>query len=203
MDIGLLLRRWIDVLAATYFAQRETWRARRALVVSSQGGQFIIRKALADEDGTVRLQQPDSRSAGAVLATVAAGERLPAEVLHAAQRGVVLLQLPVENVALRRLSVPAQARDFVAGIVHNQIERLSPWQPDEAIYGFETAIDAQDAGTLEVRVLIDGSAGQAHFGVMYSFSKLKAIELENIRSLANTAALKRTNKQPGKYVPIF
>ena len=158
MDIGLLLRRWIDVLAATYFAQRETWRARRALVVSSQSGQFIIRKALADEDGAVRLQQPEGAGAGAVLATVAAGERLPAEVLHAAQRGVVLLELPAENVALRRLSVPAQARDFVAGIVRNQIERLSPWQPDEAIYGFDAAIDAQDAGTLEVCVLIAARA---------------------------------------------
>jgi general secretion pathway protein L len=145
-------------LATTYFAQRETWRARRALVVSSESGQFIIRKAPADEDGAVRLEQPDARGGDAVLAALAAGERVSAEVLHAAQRGIVILQLPAENVALRRLSVPAQARDFVAGIVRNQIERLSPWQPDEAIYGFDTAIDAQDAGTLEVCVLIAARA---------------------------------------------
>jgi general secretion pathway protein L len=54
--------------------------------------------------------------------------------------------------------VPAQARDFVAGIVRNQIERLSPWQPEEAIYGFDTAIDAQDPATLEVRVLVAARA---------------------------------------------
>ena len=154
MDIGLLWRRWIDVLGATYFAQREAWRAKRALLVSANGGRFVIRKALADGDGAVRLKQSDAQGAGAVLATAAAGERVPAEVLHAAQRGMVLLQLPAENVALRRLSVPAQARDVVAGIVHNQIERLSPWQPHEAVYGFDTATDAQDAGTLEVCVLI-------------------------------------------------
>jgi general secretion pathway protein L len=93
-----------------------------------------------------------------VLAVVAAGERVSAEVLHAAQRGIVILQFPAESVALRRLSVPAQARDFVAGIVRNQIDRLSPWQPNDAIYGFDTAIDAQDAATLEVCVLIAARA---------------------------------------------
>jgi V-type H+-transporting ATPase subunit d len=70
-----------------------------------------------------------------------------------------------------------------------------------AVEGQSTLSDALKS--VEVRVLIDGCAGQAHFGVLYSFSKLKAIELENIRSLANTAALKRSNKQPGKYVPLF
>lgn len=70
-----------------------------------------------------------------------------------------------------------------------------------AVEGQSTLSDALK--TVEVRTLIDGAAGQAHFGVIYSFSKLKAIELENIRSLANTAALKRSNKQPGKYVPLF
>ncbi len=157
MDIGLLVRRWLDVLAASYFAQRETLRARRALLVRSENGQFIIRKALADEAAAVRRGQSYARG-GAVLAVIAAGERISAEALHAAQRGIVILQFPAENVALRRLSVPAQARDFVAGIVHNQIERLSPWQPDKAIYAFDTAIDAQDAAMLDVCVLIAARA---------------------------------------------
>lgn len=149
MDIGLLLRRWIDVLVANYFQQREAWRARRALLVSCERGQFVIRTAPPDRADAVQA---------APLASVAPGERVPAAVLQAAQRGIVILQLPAESVAVRRLSVPAQARDFVAGIVSNQIERLSPWQADQAVYGFATAIDAADAVTLEVRVLIAARA---------------------------------------------
>eukprot|EP00461_Guttulinopsis_vulgaris_P001212 UN01212 len=71
----------------------------------------------------------------------------------------------------------------------------------QAVEGTTTLSDALKA--IEVNTLIAGCAGQAHLGTIYSFSKLKAIELENIRSLANSAALRRSNKAPGKFVPIF
>lgn len=71
----------------------------------------------------------------------------------------------------------------------------------QAVEGVTTLSDALKQ--VEVKVLIDGCAGQGHFGVIYSYSKLKAIELENIRSLANAAAIKRSNKQPGKFVSIL
>jgi general secretion pathway protein L len=158
MNIGLLLRRWIDVLGATYFAQREVWRARRALVVSCENGQFVIRKAPADQGGVARPEQWNAQERSPVLAVLAAGERASAEILQAARRGIIILEFPSENVAVRRLSVPVQARDVVAGIVHNQIERLSPWQSDGAIYGFDTAVNSEDAVTLDVRVLIAARA---------------------------------------------
>jgi general secretion pathway protein L len=153
-NIGLLLRRWIDVLGATYFAQREIWRARRALLVSRENGQFVIRKAPADDEGIVRPERLNVREEGQTLAVLAVGERVSAEVLEAARRGIVILEFSIENVAIRRLSVPVQARDVVAGIVRNQIERLSPWQSDGAVYGFDTAVASEDAATLDVRVLI-------------------------------------------------
>lgn len=154
MDIGLLLRRWIDVLGATYFAQREILRARRALVVSRENGQFIIQNPPADEGGILRPEQSSARGGNPVLGVVAAGERVSAEVLQAARRGIVVLEFPIEDVAVRRLSVPTQARDVVAGIVRNQIDRLSPWQSDGAIYGFDMAVESENAAMLDVRVLI-------------------------------------------------
>jgi general secretion pathway protein L len=65
-----------------------------------------------------------------------------------------MLEFPIGNVAVRRLSVPVQARDVVAGIVRNQIDRLSPWQCDGAIYGFDMTVDSENAAMLDVRVLI-------------------------------------------------
>jgi general secretion pathway protein L len=147
MDIGPLLRRWIDVLAAAYFAQRDAWRARRSLIVTSQNGAFVIRKALAKSDGgNLAEQEP--------LATVGAGASVPVEVSRLARNGFVTLELPSENIAVRRISVPIQARDFVGGIVRNQIERLSPWPADQAAFGFDAETEPKDPATLEVRVLI-------------------------------------------------
>lgn len=158
MNIRLLLQRWIDVLGAMYFAQREIWRARRALVVSCENGQFVIRKAPPEEDGAVRPEQWNGREQSPVPAVLAAGELVSADILQAARKGTVILELPTENIAVRRLSVPIQARDVVAGIVRNQIERLSPWQSDKAIYGFDTAVDSEDAVALDVRILIAARA---------------------------------------------
>jgi len=154
ISIRLLLQRWIDVLGAMYFAQREIWRARAALVVSCENDQLVIRQALPDKDGTVLSEPRNAREQGPVLTVLAAGERASADVLQAARKSIVILEFPAENVAVRRLSVPVQARDVVAGIVSNQIERLSPWQSDKAIYGFDTAVAYEDAVTLDVRILI-------------------------------------------------
>lgn len=154
MNIRLLMLRWIDVLGAMYVVQHEIWRARRTLAVRCENGQFVIRKAPPDEDDTVLADQCNVREKGPVLTVVAAGERVSGKVLQAARKGIVVLEFPIENVAVRRLSVPVQARDVVAGIVRNQIERLSPWQSDKAIYGFDAAVDSEDAVTLDVRILI-------------------------------------------------
>jgi general secretion pathway protein L len=154
MDIGTLLRRWIDVLAGTYFAQREAWRARRSLLVTCQDGTFVIRKASAHSGRSTHAEQSKSPA----LAVVGAGDRVPAEVWRLARSGFVTLELPVANIAVRRIAVPVQARDFVSGIVRNQIERLSPWRSDQASFGFDAEIDATDPATLEVRVLIASRA---------------------------------------------
>jgi general secretion pathway protein L len=158
MNIGLLLRKWLDLLGATYFAQREIWRARRALIVSCENGQFVIRSAPADKGGVVRPEQWIAGERSPVLAVLAAGERASGEVVQAARTGIVILEYPIDNVAVRRLSVPVQARDVVAGIIRNQIERLSPWQSDAAIYGLDTAVDSENALALDVRVLIAARA---------------------------------------------
>ena len=159
MQIDTLLRRWIDVLAATYFAWRDAWRAQRTLVITCENDRFVLRKAPPDNGGTIRQGAPDEQEERQpVLAVLTAGERASDEISRSAHRGIVVLEIPSENVVVRRITVPVQAREFVAGIIRNQIDRLSPWHSDQAIYGFEADVDAEDSATLDVRVLIASRA---------------------------------------------
>jgi general secretion pathway protein L len=79
---------------------------------------------------------------------------VPGKVARAARHGLVMHELPFDTVVTRRISVPAQARDLLSGIVRNQIERLSPWHAEQAVYGFEADASTVEAATLDVRVLI-------------------------------------------------
>jgi general secretion pathway protein L len=159
MHIDTLLQRWIDVLAATYFAWRDAWRAQRTLVITCENDRFVLCKAPPDNGGTIRQEAPhEQEEHHPVLAVLTAGERASDEISRAAHRGIVVLEIPSENVVVRRIAVPVQAREFVAGIIRNQIDRLSPWHSDQAVYGFETDVDAEDPATLDVCVLIASRA---------------------------------------------
>jgi general secretion pathway protein L len=158
-QIDTLLRRWIEVLAATYFAWRDAWRAQRTLVISRENDRFVLRRAPPDNARAIRPEAPQEQEEECpVLAVLTAGEPASDEITRAAHRGIVVLKIPTENVVVRRIAVPVQAREFVAGIIRNQIDRLSPWHSDQAIYGFETDVDAEDPATLDVRVLIASRA---------------------------------------------
>src|SRR5262245_40811337 len=104
MQIVAILQHWLDVLASVLFACREAWRARRALIVSRSAGEFVIRKAEPQRDAIVRPQQ---RNPDTVLATVAAGTEAPAHVLRSARNGFVVYELGADDVAVRRLNIPA------------------------------------------------------------------------------------------------
>ncbi|MGP0094472.1 MAG: PilN domain-containing protein [Xanthobacteraceae bacterium] len=140
MRVGVVLRQGLETLAAMLFAWREARLSRRALTVISEGACVIIRQPRrAGEQAVARFPQ---------------GARVSADVKEAAQNGLVILELAAEDVVLRRISVPAQARDFLSGIVRNQIERLSPWQADQAVYGFNAPASVDDGATLDIPVFM-------------------------------------------------
>jgi general secretion pathway protein L len=89
---------------------------------------------------------------------LAAGTRAPDDVVRAAQNGFVVLELSTDKIVVRRISVPAQAREFLPGIVRNQVERLSPWPVDQTVYGFDAAVSQEDSAALDVRVFISSRA---------------------------------------------
>jgi general secretion pathway protein L len=136
MRIDAVWKSWIAVLAGLVIAVHETWRARRALYMALEDKRLVVRDA--------------ARGGGGAAASHAA---LPAE-LAAARRHFITLELPADEIVLQRINVPARAREFLPGIVRNQIERLSPWPVDQVVYGFDATASKEDPDTLDARVLM-------------------------------------------------
>lgn len=144
MPIGAIFTRWLDLLAALYVGWREQARARRIVTVSQDGAELVFRRVSSD--------------GAAMVGSTMAGTRAPDPVLAAGRGGLVVLELAPDKVLHERLSLPAQAREFLPGIVRNQIERLSPWKTDQAVYGFEVVKGPTDAAALEVFVYVTSCA---------------------------------------------
>jgi general secretion pathway protein L len=154
MRIVAIIRRWIDVLATLFLAWREHRRERRSLIIRNENGQLVMQQGELNRDAIIR----DVRSEPEPPRILTAGTAVPADVARAARDGFVILELPGDKFVTRRINVPAPAREFLPGVVRNQLERLSPWPTDQAAYGFDAEVNGEDAGILDVRVLIASRA---------------------------------------------
>lgn len=130
---------WIDILAGLVERLRETWRGRRALVVTRDGERFLIRSGGGAD--------------APLVAATTAGSLLPEDVLRRARGEFILLDWPRDRIVTRKITLPAQAHEFMSGIIRNQIERLSPWPVTQIFYGL-VARPSSQAGSLDVQVLI-------------------------------------------------
>lgn len=155
MQIVAIIKRWIEVLAVLFLAWRARRRERRSLIVRDEGGQLVIRPGAPDRDAIIRDAGSQEDLPGSVLAR---DVTLPGKVARAARDGFVILELPADKIVIRHTNVPAQAREFLSGIVRNQLDRLSPWPADQAVYGFDADVSAEDAAILDVRVSITSRA---------------------------------------------
>lgn len=143
MQIDAIAMRWIDTLAGLLLGLREGRRARHWLKVTQGRDRLTVQQMKGQE--------------GATLGTVDDGTPIPVEIARVAEKSFVVLELDADEVISRRMTVPAQARDLLPGIVRNQIERLSPWRANQAAYGFDAQVSG-DATSLDVRVLITSRA---------------------------------------------
>src|SRR5215510_2410922 len=141
-----VLKRWVEVLARLLLAWREHRRSQRIIMISEEDGALVVRQ-------TGRDPTKDAKSRPKVLSGSTAKR-----IARAARGRFVILALAADKIVTRRLNVPAQAREFLAGIVRNQIERLSPWPASEVMYGFAADKSEGDSATLDVRVLMTSRA---------------------------------------------
>jgi general secretion pathway protein L len=133
MRIDAVWNRWMEILAALVLAVQERWRARRAMYIALENKRLVVRQG---------------GNPGAA----------PTDLRSAARRHFVTLELPADEIVVQRINVPAQAREFIPGIVRNQIERLSPWPADQVVFGFDAEVSAEDPAILDARVLMTSRA---------------------------------------------
>lgn len=149
MRIVAIWKRWIEVLATLYLSWSEAGRERRSLVVTREDDQVVVRRAQPTRDAMLRDAQ-----AGSVIAVLPPGAEVSPDLQRAAHYHFVFLEFPEEKVFVQHISVPAQARKFLAGVISNQIERLSPWPARDVVYGFAADADAADAAAMDVRIVM-------------------------------------------------
>jgi general secretion pathway protein L len=142
MAIGAMVRAWLDGLAGLLLAWREGQRARQGLLITREDAYFVVRAVGRGQESVPQI--------------VKAGAALPPGMARRARDGTVTFEL--KEVVVRRIQVPALAREFLPGIVRNQIERLSPWRANDTVYGFEGTLNRDDPATLDVCILMQSRA---------------------------------------------
>jgi general secretion pathway protein L len=138
------LRGWIDTLALLLLRRQETRRARRRLIVVPRDEAFVVYESALGQEPAV--------------GTFSADHPVPDQIARAAHQGLVVFELPPENVVVSRISVPSKATGFLDGVIRNQIDRLSPWRANEVTYGYSAEPDARRPNMLDVRVFVAPTA---------------------------------------------
>jgi general secretion pathway protein L len=126
--------RWIDCVATAIVAMRGWFvKSRPVELIEESGGEFSLCLDGKDSrDGAGRIRIVDGKLVGALPGPLAAKLK--------ACRAELVLQ--PARFMFRPLELPRRAGEFLDGIVRSQVDRLTPWSPAEAAFGWSPPIDA-------------------------------------------------------------
>ena len=65
-------------------------------------------------------------------------------MIEQARWTAIELRLRADQVLTRTLSLPGASRDFLAPILDHRLERLTPWRPEQVLYGYRVIEPARD-----------------------------------------------------------
>ena len=82
-------------------------------------------------------------------------------VLKRRKGSEVELRLRADQVLRRVLHLPQAGRDFVEPIINHRLERLVPWQPSHALYGFKIL----ETSTSDNSMVVDFAATSANIAI--------------------------------------
>jgi general secretion pathway protein L len=129
------------------------WIAAVTGAVESVAGRMVrSRRILLDEgaDGVFTARMMSSKS-GPALSDASFrfdGGRidppLPADWTAAFRGSRVEAQLPSDQLMACRLDFPGQAGDFLDGMIRAQVDRLTPWTINDAVYGWSPPVAANE-----------------------------------------------------------
>lgn len=169
MRITAILKRWIETLATVLVGWHARRREQNALTVAFENQQVIVREARSSPDITRPYYRPEQRGS--------------ADLLGATRNRFVIVEFPADKVVSREITVPAGAQKFLSGVIRNQIERLSPWPPNNAVYGFNSEPSVENASVVDVRILMASRTDIDAFR-----NHLAALDVQVDRIVANSTA---------------
>jgi general secretion pathway protein L len=132
-DVRTVFSLWVDAVARTLDAAIAHFKSRPLV-------QFV-----QDDDGSFMLRPPENIKKLALLPShsicIAEGivsDPLPPEWSAALSGSRAELVLQPSCFLLRPLELPKRASEFLDGIIRSQIDRLTPWNAGDAVYGWTT-----------------------------------------------------------------
>ncbi|MEA2884601.1 MAG: ral secretion pathway protein [Bradyrhizobium sp.] len=121
--VTAILRGWTDTVAAAVIAAFDRVSSPRLIrLIEQDDGGFAVNSAGKSENWPRHLAFADGSFAEQNLAAMFRGSR-------------VEIDLQPKRFLFRPLELPARAADFLEGIVRAQIDRLTPWNAGEAVFG--------------------------------------------------------------------
>jgi general secretion pathway protein L len=121
--VTAILRGWTDTVATAVIAAFDRVSSPRLIrLIEQDDGGFAVETAGKAEQMPRHLAFADGSFAESNLAAMFKGSR-------------VEIDLQPKRFLFRPLELPARAADFLEGIVRAQIDRLTPWNAGEAVFG--------------------------------------------------------------------
>jgi len=134
-DVVAYFSRWIDTTAQALVGLFASFGTRKTVqVIEEDAGSFIIQSDRAAPSGLPfeRVQIVDGKLAGAH----------PDSIIALLNGSRAELKLRPARVLFRPLELPQRATEFLGGVVRAQIDRLTPWTPNDAAFGWSPPADA-------------------------------------------------------------
>jgi general secretion pathway protein L len=126
--------RWIDAVASTFAIMLDGVASPRVIhVTEGETGEFVIET----------IESSPSTSKQECIQIVEGQILHPPEAMKAVLSGShIELRLRPDRFLFRPLELPSRADEFMHGIVQAQINRLTPWNPADAAFGWSTPVEA-------------------------------------------------------------
>ena len=180
-DLSAFFSRWIDAAAGAIVAAISSFATRKTVqVIEEDTGTFVIQSDRDAPSGLPfeRVQILDGKLAGAH----------PDSIVAMLNGSRAELKLRPARVLFRPLELPQRATEFLGGVVRAQIDRLTPWTANDAVFGWS---EPAEAGADRIAVTV---AATARALVQPVVDALSAAGAEARRRHRNAAAAARRSR---------